>query len=339
VSAFDGILSQQAAVEWLSTAAAADRLPHGLIFSGPAGVGKGTTARALATLFLCEKPKGDQPCGKCEGCRGMAADVHPDYHIIHRRLIRLEKKENKASTLAAEVIRVHLNDKANNKSIMNRGKVFVVEEAELMNSTAQNSLLKTLEEPPGRTLIILLTTNANQLLPTIRSRCQLVRFSALPEQLVKEQLIKRGIDARDAEDAARISNGSLGSSIIWLEDGVIQAAREFITTLDNATPDTAAELGGWLKAYGENYYKAQEKRDKDVSKDVATREGLALMLSIAANHLRRKLNDSAEDVDRLDQFCAAIDAAVAAEQNLDANVTISLAVEQFAVNLTAALAA
>src|SRR5215208_1978559 len=193
---FDDIFGHDAAIDFLRRALNADRLPHALIFAGPAGVGKGTTARALSKLFLCEKPQADSPCGKCDSCRVFDADNHPDFHLVYRQLIRLEKESSKAKALPVDVVRDFLVGPANRKPSMGRGKVFVVEEAELMNATAQNALLKTLEEPYGRALIVLLTDQPGALLPTIRSRCQTVRFGALDEQAVVRELVKRGIDKR-----------------------------------------------------------------------------------------------------------------------------------------------
>src|SRR5215207_3525843 len=108
---FEDILGQDDAIETISRAYASDRLPHGLIFAGPVGVGKATTARALAMLFLCDKPKGVEPCGKCDSCNLMAAEpepTHPDYHLVYRQLIRLEKDKSKAIDLPVAVIRDYL---------------------------------------------------------------------------------------------------------------------------------------------------------------------------------------------------------------------------------------
>src|SRR5579862_7183841 len=80
-SLFSNIFGQQTAIDWLQQAYLADRLPHGLIFAGPVGVGKATTAAALAQLFLCEKPTDTKPCGKCESCRAFGANTHPDFHV------------------------------------------------------------------------------------------------------------------------------------------------------------------------------------------------------------------------------------------------------------------
>src|SRR5687768_9168926 len=156
------IFGQDAAIETITRAYEADRLPHGMIFAGPAGVGKATTARALAKLFLCEKPKKTEPCNKCDSCRVFDAGNHPDFHRVYKELIRIEFKDRKAIDLPVPVVREFLLEPAGRKTVMGRGKVFVVEQAEAMNAQAQNALLKTLEEPLGRTLIILLTDQRSE---------------------------------------------------------------------------------------------------------------------------------------------------------------------------------
>src|SRR5687768_5615397 len=98
---FQSILGQDSAIAWLQQTYRTDRLPHGLIFGGPAGVGKGTTARALAAIHLCLAPTGTAPCGACDSCRVLAADNHPDFAVVHRKLIRLipDKENHKATEL------------------------------------------------------------------------------------------------------------------------------------------------------------------------------------------------------------------------------------------------
>lgn len=330
---FSDILGQRQAIDDLRRAYAADRLPHGMIYAGPAGVGKGTTAAALGKLFLCERPNGTEPCDRCDACKVFDAGNHPDYHVVYRQLARLEKETVKARDLTIGVIRRFLVGPANIMSVMGRGKFFVVEEAELMNAAAQNSMLKTLEEPSGRTVIVLLTDQPAALLPTIRSRCQVIRFAPLERSSVIKELTKRGVDAATATDAAALAEGSLGVALKWIEDGVIGPANDLRRQLDAlAAGQDPGDLPAWFKSAADAYAAKQLDRDELASKDQATREGLSLYLRIAANHFRAKLAGAA-DPGMLDHACDAIDAIARAEGFLDANVNVPIVFQQLAVTL------
>jgi DNA polymerase-3 subunit delta' len=330
------ILGQASAVGVLKSALAAQRLPHGMIFAGPAGVGKATTARALAAVFLCEKPDLSRgaACGRCESCRLMEVGNHPDFHVAYRQLIRLLKKTSVARDFAMDVVRHFVVRPAGLKAAMGRGKVIVLEEAELMNADAQNALLKTLEEPQGRTLIILLSDQPEALLPTIRSRCQIVRFALLDPELVERELLARGISAADVRAATSLSEGSLGLAMKWLEDGVVELAQQLVEQLEAISAGRATgDLQGWLKKAADAYAEAQLKRDELASKDQATREGLSVYLRIASNLLRNQLRelDSSSEGEAIERTCCAIDAIATAESNLDTNVNIPLTLQQLAV--------
>lgn len=332
---FSDIIGQDAAIAWLRSAYLADRLPHGLIFAGPVGVGKATTARALAALFLCEHPRETAPCGKCESCRVFEAGTHPDYHVITKELIRYHDKTGKSKgiDLSIHVLRPELIEPAGRKAVMGRGKVFVVEQAELMNPQAQNALLKTLEEPAGRTLIVLLTDQPGAMLATIRSRSQIVRFTALDEAVVRDGLRKRKVDPNLADQAAELSRGSLGVALKWIEDGVIEPAGELAGQVDDAfAGKSPPDLPGWFKQAAEAYAKRQLERDELASKDQATREGLSLYLMIAGERFRHRLSE-ATDPGELERACAAIDAIARAETYLDANVNTAIALQQLALAL------
>jgi DNA polymerase-3 subunit delta' len=334
MTTFSNILAQDRAIDTLRRAFLADRLPHGLIFAGPTGVGKGTTALALATLFLCERPKGDQPCGKCDSCLAMNGGNHPDYHVIVKELIRYHDKtgKSKGTSLSIHVIKAELNAKAANKSIMGRGKVFVVEQAELMEGPAQNSMLKTLEEPAGRTLIILLTDQPDSLLSTIRSRCQRVLFNALPDDIVAVELKRRGVSDADARDAAAFARGSIGLALKWIEDGVLPRAREVAAAFDSIFDGGPVDdLWGLFKKSADSYAEKQLERDELSSKDQATREALGLYLRIAAEHLRARLTD--DDESTIERAAHIIEAIVRSEEYLDANVNMPLVFQQLAVSI------
>ena len=337
----DDIFDQPAAIASIRRAYTSGRLPHGLVFAGPAGIGKATTARALAGLFLCERPSGDRPCGACESCRAMAAagpngsTSHPDYHVITRDLIRVHDKggKSKGTTLSINVIRPELVDKASRKSVAGRGKFFLIEEAELMEPAAQNALLKTLEEPAGRTLIVLLTDQPDALLSTVLSRSQVVRFGLLPEATVARELHGRGIPKDVAPRAARFTRGSLGVALRWIEDGVVGPASELVEQVDALFAGHPPEdLAGWLKRAAEAYAGKQMERDELGSKDAATRAGVVLYLTVAAEHVRRLL-PGLPDAGSLERACAAIDALARAEEYLAGNVNVPLVLQQLAVAL------
>lgn len=333
--ALKDIFGQEAAVDALRRAHAADRLPHGLIFAGPAGVGKSTAARALGALFLCEQPKSDAHCGRCESCVVMDAGNHPDFHVITRELIRYHDKTGKSKgiDLSIKVMVPELVEPAGRKAAMGRGKVFVVEQAGLMNAAAQNALLKTLEEPAGRTLIVLLTDQPGALLQTIQSRCQLLRFGALPEELVERELAGRGVEQRLAFQAAQLANGSLGMALKWIEDGVIAQAGELAARLDAIAAGRGADdLPTWFKKAAEVYAEKQLERDKLSSKDAATREGLTLYLRLAAEHVRRAMPELSEP-DALERACAAIETIRRAEGYVDDNVNVALVLQQLSASM------
>jgi DNA polymerase-3 subunit delta' len=338
---FADILDQNTAVEWLQRAYEADRLPHGLIFAGPVGVGKATTATALGALLLCENPRGNDSCGKCDSCQAIAAGTHPDFRVITKELIRSYDRsgESKAVEFSIHVIRPELVERAGRKSVLGRGKVFVIEQAELMTAEAQNAMLKTLEEPAERTAIVLLTDQAGALLQTIRSRCQIVRFSALPVEMVRKELEKRGIDKATARAASELTDGSLGLALKWIEDEVIPSAQELIGKLDDLVDGKPCPgLADWLRKAADLYGDKQLKRDELASKAQAVRDGLSLYLRIAAEYFRKQL-EKGDDAERIEEAASVIDAIVRAEQYLDSYVNTPLVLQQLTIAMENSFAA
>lgn len=302
-------------------------MPHGLIFAGPTGVGKAATAKALATWFLCEHPLAGDACGKCPSCHLVEAGTHPDYHLIFRQLVRLQKKDSKARDLSIDVIRLHLLEPASRKAMQGRGKVFVIEEAETMTRDAANAILKTLEEPQGRTLIILLTDQPHSLLPTIRSRCQMIRFSALADELIVNRLAAKGIDAQTATLAAHMAQGSLGLALRWIEDGIVANARPLYDRLAAIVAGRDADgLPQFLAEGAARQVEKEEERDSNISKDQAMREAVVLHLTIAADYLRGQLAQPLDPATKL-RICRMIDDIAQAQTYIQGNVNVNLVLE------------
>jgi DNA polymerase-3 subunit delta' len=209
-------------------AARSDRLAHALCFSGPTGVGKFLAAEWLALGLLCARGIGP-PCGACGPCKRARADSHPDVFVID-----LERESRDKEPKDREVeIRVHriarrgedgepaLGDFLALRAAEGGYRIVLVREADRANEEAQNALLKTLEEPGERTLIVLETARPEMLLPTIRSRCSRLRFRSLSAEDAARILAAQGIEAGEAERLARWSSGAPGLAITLRARGVV----------------------------------------------------------------------------------------------------------------------
>ena len=235
--------------------------------------------------------------------------------------------------LSINVIRPELIEPASRKASMGRGKVFIIEQAELMNAVAQNALLKTLEEPMGGTLIVLLTDQADCLLATVRSRARIVRFAPLETAVVERELVRREVAKDVAVRAAALSRGSLGLALRWIEDGVVTAAGELEQQVDAFLAGNPPEdLPGWLKKAADAYAEKQLERDELSSKEQATREGLGVYLLIGAERLRHVLEQAGHE-EELASLCDKIEAIATTEKYLDSNVNVSVALQQLSVAL------
>lgn len=322
----DEVKHQGGAQRTLQRAVGRDRVPHAYIFHGPDGVGKETLAGAFARLLLCPNrilhdaqvgseageiglDRSIDACGRCDDCRLAAAGNHPDLHVIYRQLIRehpdSEVRRRKGLELGVDVIRHFVIDKVGLTPLRGRAKVFLIRDADRITPQAQNSLLKTLEEPPGPAYIVLLVKALDRLLPTTLSRCQIVRFDALPTAFVREQLGTQRPDlpVDQADWYARLAGGSVGRALGFVDDGLFEVNRRIIGGLARRSAhgqDLAQEWIDQAKALGEQFTKAGKSRsaaasaagaatlgsaagDPDITDTEATRRGLKLILLLAAN--------------------------------------------------------
>ncbi len=197
--------------ELLSRAAMRGSLPPSLVFAGPDGVGKRAAAVALAQLVNClDLPAGagqDGPadaCGACAACRRIARGVHADV---------LELAPGDSGAIKVDDVREAI-DRAAYRPFEGRRRVVIVDEAQALNAEAQNALLKTLEEPPPASTFVLVTSRPDVLLPTVRSRCQRIRFGRLTEAEVAGVLVSRHkYSEADAHAAAAAADGSVGRAL------------------------------------------------------------------------------------------------------------------------------
>ena len=202
---FRDICGQDRPLRLLRRAWAGGRLAQAYCFTGPAGVGKRSTAVALAQAVKCLSPLTAPPgedtpdaCGACRACARIAAGQHPDV-----TLIAPEEK----TVITIDQIR-GLAARASLRAYEGTAKIWILDPAHDMQEPAANAFLKTLEEPPAGSLFVLVTTAFSALLPTIRSRCQDVRFAALGEEHLRTILARRGRTAEEAAAAAAAAGGS-----------------------------------------------------------------------------------------------------------------------------------
>jgi DNA polymerase-3 subunit delta' len=216
------IRGQERAIGFLRRAWEHGRLAHAYLFAGPAGVGKLATARALAMGLHCEVQPFDA-CGTCVACRTIAAGTHPDV-----RLVGGPEKDRR--DISIEQVR-ELQRELGFRAMSSHPKIGVVNDADLLTVQAQNALLKTLEEPGGESLLILIVSNATSLVPTILSRCQRIGFDPLADDALTEVLIRQGCDRALATALAAYADGSPGRALALDAEFFTRRRGEILTRL------------------------------------------------------------------------------------------------------------
>ncbi|MBI4525476.1 MAG: DNA polymerase III subunit delta' [Deltaproteobacteria bacterium] len=201
---YSELVGHEKQIETLKRALARNRMHHAYIFLGPEGVGKKTVALSLAMAIHCLERQ-DDFCGTCPNCVRIRNSNHPD--------VRLIRPEPGKKDISIQQIR-DLERELNLRPFCGKKKIALLDPASLMNIAAQSALLKTLEEPPRDSLVILITTSTGELLPTLISRCLRLSFSSLPSSLVMKFLVEqKGIGPKDAEVLAAVSQGCPGKAI------------------------------------------------------------------------------------------------------------------------------
>ncbi len=224
------VRGQDRADELLSRSFSKGRLAHSYLFAGPSGVGRLTAALELAAAWMCEEEK-DSYCGKCRDCLRVFGFQHPDVRFTIpelgstkpeeiARLIKARVDDGVSPLRLAGNIRISIDriremgERLSRKAYENKGHIEIIPDADTMGVEAANALLKTLEEPPDETVIILISSRWSALLPTVRSRSHLIRFRRLNEDTIRDILMDRlNLGEEDACDIARTSDGRPGIAL------------------------------------------------------------------------------------------------------------------------------
>jgi DNA polymerase-3 subunit delta' len=212
---FRDVVGHQRLVSLLARSIRQDSLPPSLIFAGPAGVGKRLVALAAAQALNCPnrteaepghgaaEPRFIDACGVCPVCARIARGIHPDVLFV-------EPGEN--GSIKIEQVR-EIVERVGYRPFEGRRRVVIIDEADSLVPQAQNALLKTLEEPPSCSVFILVTSRPDTLLPTVRSRCPVLRFRALDADEVARALVKQGRSQSEARAVAATADGSVGHAL------------------------------------------------------------------------------------------------------------------------------
>ena len=258
--AWQGIEGHDAIAERFATAAALGRVAGSYLFIGPSGVGKSTFARGLAKALLCQQPQsGLVACNACASCVQAEAGSHPDIDVVQkpedRATIPLEAFVGDAEHRMREGLcwRIKLRPAVGSR------KAAIILDADLMLEEAANCLLKTLEEPPDGAVIILVGESLERQLPTIRSRCQIVRFRPLAPEIIERVLEREAAAAGGSIDSAVIANvahaagGSLTRARLLLDPAAVEFRAQLIGLLAGRPlrgVDLARETIAFVEAAG-----------------------------------------------------------------------------------------
>ena len=317
---FTGFLGNDAVKARLSGAFASGRVAHSYLICGPVGSGKHTLTRILCAAMQCEGRGEKIPCGVCSGCRKALEGVHPD-------IITVDDPEHKSMTV--EPIRAARSDMFIRPNEGKR-KIYIIPRGQDMNESAQNALLKTIEEPPAYAVVMLLADNPDALLPTISSRCVQLNLKPVGDQLVKDYLMNEmHVPDYQAEVDASLAQGNIGKA------ERIARSPEYEETLENAL--RMAKYADSMPLYEivETIKKLTAEKDniddyfdifslwfRDVLLFKATKEVDSLVFKQELNGIRERANKSSyEGLEKI------IEAIQKARARLNANVNFDLTME------------
>lgn len=215
---FNQIIGHNKNIELLQNILRTNKIANAYLFAGPPNIGKEFVAVSFAKALNCLQSEADA-CDECLSCRKIDDGNHPDVRIIRPE----------GAWLKIDQIR-RLQRQISHRPLEGRYKVCILTDVERMNIPAANSFLKTLEEPPGASVLILLTSNYNALLPTIRSRCQLVRFFPVPKTVLQNQLIEKlKLTETKAKQITLLAGGKVSRAL--------ELAKEDVPNVEPAIPD------------------------------------------------------------------------------------------------------
>ena len=236
---FKDVVGHKDIINYIRNAVREDKVSHAYILNGERGAGKKMLANLFAATLLCEKG-GPDPCNECHSCRQAESGNHPDI---------IKVTHEKPNSISVDDIREQVNNTIMIKPYQGPYKVYIIPQADMMTPQAQNALLKTIEEPPEYAVILLLTENAEVLLPTIRSRCVMLKLRNIKDQLVKKYLMEQmEIPDYKADICVAFAQGNMGKAIaLATSEHFNEVKEEAVHLLRNIDDMQTEELMGAVK--------------------------------------------------------------------------------------------
>lgn len=230
------LLGQEKAKNLLGKTLERGRLPHGLLFKGPEGVGKCLYGRGLAAAINCRDTATIGACGVCTSCKKFLAGSHPDFTVVHPD----------KGAIKVDQVRQLIKD-ISYPAYESSVRVVVLEDVHTMRREAANALLKTLEEPPEGNLLILTADSSRQILPTLTSRCQVIPFMPLSLEDTVKVLIAEGVEEADARILGRLADGSPGVALTYFKEELVAVWKEVILFLSDPEIHPNRDVGRLLR--------------------------------------------------------------------------------------------
>lgn len=320
MSGFKNIIGHKQVIEHLRSAIKLDKVSHAYILNGEEGSGKKMLASAFAMTLQCETGN-DEPCGKCKSCIQAMNNNHPDILWV---------THEKPGSIGVDDIRVQLNNDIGIKPYSSNYKIYIINEADKLTLQAQNALLKTLEEPPAYTVIVLLTVNHEALLQTILSRCITLNLRFVEDDLIKRYLMEvKQVPDYKANISVAFAQGNVGKAInLASTEDFDQLKDDTFSMLRNMNDMEMYEVIEYIKKIAENKLNIEDYLDlitmwfRDVLLFKATNDVNSLVFKDSISDIKKQANE--RSYNGIENIIDAIDKA---KVRLKANVNFELVME------------
>lgn len=322
---FNNIIGHEQIKEHLQNAIRMNKVSHAYIFNGEKGSGKKLLADVFAKTLQCES-KESIPCDKCKSCMQMDSANQPDViYVTHEKV-----------SIGVDDVRIQVNNDIDIKPYSSPYKIYIIDEADKMTEQAQNAILKTIEEPPIYAVIILLTNNINNLLPTIKSRCVILNLKTVNTDTIKKYLMNNlSIPDYAAELSAAFSQGNVGRAIRYASsDEFLELKNNVLHLLKYIDDMEICEISEAIKHFSENKLEINDTIDmmmlwyRDVLMLKVTRNPNLLLYKDEYKYISKQA--SKRDYEGIENI---INAMQKAKIRLDANVNFDITMELMLLTL------